>query len=276
MREPTARVVRRIVVGIDASSASVEALTAAARLAASRRAELIGIYVEDDRLIRVAALPVAREVCVASGSGRALGASEMARALRIVAARARRAVEAAAARAQVPWRFEVARGGVAQELLRAAHEAELVVLGRASRAAGRLHVGTTAHAVLHGSARPVLLLRRPLGAGGAVIVSLPAAGESDAALRAAVGWARALEGRLVVVASGDRDADQIEQALAAAGHTGRVYRREADVAGVEALIDAVRAERASLLVLDMTRNERDQSELQNLLRRTDVSLLFVR
>ena len=48
------RVVRRIVVGIDASNASVEALRAAARVAAARGAELLGIYVEDDQLIRLA------------------------------------------------------------------------------------------------------------------------------------------------------------------------------------------------------------------------------
>lgn len=85
------------------------------------------------------------------------------------------------------------------------------MLGRASRVAGRLHVGATARAVLRGASRPVLLLRRPLGSRGAVVAAAPAPGEGDAALQAAVAWAQALDAPLVALARPGSEAAETDR-----------------------------------------------------------------
>ena len=52
----------RIVVGLDTSLIAREALSLAARLAASVDARLKGVFVEDENLLSLADLPFAREV----------------------------------------------------------------------------------------------------------------------------------------------------------------------------------------------------------------------
>ena len=54
--------VERILVAIDASPGSLAAAETAARLAALLNAELEGLFVEDDRLLRLPAAPLARQV----------------------------------------------------------------------------------------------------------------------------------------------------------------------------------------------------------------------
>ena len=55
-------VIRRILVALDASRHSLAALEAAAELAARLKAELVGLFVEDIDLLRLAGLPFAREI----------------------------------------------------------------------------------------------------------------------------------------------------------------------------------------------------------------------
>ena len=150
------------------------------------------------------------------------------------------------------------------------------MLGRASRVAGRLHVGATARAVLRGASRPVLLLRRPLGSRGAVVAAAPAPGEGDAALQAAVAWAQALDAPLVALARPGGEAAETDRALAALGAHGRIRLWTQDVPRAAALVETVRSERGELLVLDVTRDVHDGAELQQILCETDVSLLLVR
>jgi nucleotide-binding universal stress UspA family protein len=140
--------IRRIVVGLDASPHSLAALEAAADLAARLEAELVGMFVEDINLLRLAELPFAREVGIFSGTRRRLDSGQVQRQLQAQAERARRALEGHARRVQVHWTFQVTRGVVASELLSAASEADLVILGRTSRPLGaRPQLGSTARGV---------------------------------------------------------------------------------------------------------------------------------
>jgi nucleotide-binding universal stress UspA family protein len=141
--------IRRILVALDASAASLAALDSAARLAAMLEAELLGIFVEDVNLLRLAALPFAREHSQAAGLVRRLEAADMERALRAQAREARAAIEQAAAQVSVRYSFRVTRGQVSELLCAAAEEADLVALGWA---------GATTTAVTAGVLRPILLL----------------------------------------------------------------------------------------------------------------------
>lgn len=151
--------IRRILVAIDASPQSLAALEAAAELAADLDAELVGVYVEDINLIRLAALPVVLETGEASARTRRLESSRMDRQLRSQAARAAQAMALAASRAQVRWTFTVARGSIEAELLQAASEADLFILGRAGWS-GKRRLGSTARKLVAAGNNRTMIIER--------------------------------------------------------------------------------------------------------------------
>jgi nucleotide-binding universal stress UspA family protein len=155
--EPT---IRRILVALDASQHSLAALEAASELAGALKAELVGIFVEDVNLLRLAGLPFAREVEYPSGAARRLDSLIMERELRIQAEQVRQALAGVASQRQIQWSFRVVRGQVATELLTAAQEADLLALGRASWATTRrVRLGATARVVVSQAPHLVLLLQ---------------------------------------------------------------------------------------------------------------------
>jgi nucleotide-binding universal stress UspA family protein len=161
---------RRILVALDASRTSLHALRAAAALASRLGAELAGLFVEDENLLRLAGLPVARQLSVHGGAGRPV--ADIEGELRALAARAREAVAAAAAPHRISWTFRVARGQVAGELVSAAGEADLLVVGWAGhRVAGRPGPGETARAAAARAPISVLILSRDVQVGRPLLVA---------------------------------------------------------------------------------------------------------
>jgi nucleotide-binding universal stress UspA family protein len=208
---------RRIVVAIDASAASLDALEAATAIAEHMGSELRGVFVEDEDLLRLAALPFG-ELVLSPGGGRQRvdpAAAEL--ALRAVASRARQALERSATRHGVSWSFRVSRGHVSREVLAAAAEADLVVLGSSSHGRpARGAVGTTARATAEGAPGPVLLLSRGAHlAGGVVAID---DGTPQAARARAVALALAAEGRQpTLVRTVGSDPDALAAAVRRAG-----------------------------------------------------------
>ncbi|BDG02205.1 universal stress protein [Anaeromyxobacter oryzae] len=191
MAEDRAFAPRRIVVALDASPASLDALAAAARLAARLGAPLAGVFVEDEELLRLAELPFAALVRAASGALQPLDLAAMEAALRALAAEARAAVDGAAARSGIGASFRIVRGRVTAEVLAAAGEGDLLVLGAAGHARGpRASVGATARAAAASARGPVLLLARGarLGERAAVVDDgSPAAARAVAVARRLAG-----------------------------------------------------------------------------------------
>ncbi len=127
---------RRITV-VQAPAGAMRALDALAEIAVALEAELLGLFVEDMELLYFARLPFAREISVSSAMSRALDPEAMERALRSKAEQARRALAAAAAGTPMRWSFRVARGFVADQVLAAVADADLVVLFADGSEAGR-------------------------------------------------------------------------------------------------------------------------------------------
>lgn len=110
---------RRILITLDSSGGSLDAVEGAAMMAAQLGAELVGLFVEDENLLRLASLPCSSEVGFASAKARNLSPGTVQRTFNQLAAEARRAVISAAERAQVKWSFDIKRGSVVKESLRA-------------------------------------------------------------------------------------------------------------------------------------------------------------
>jgi len=191
--------IRRIVVALDTSADSLAALRTAAQLAAGLSAELHGLFVEDDNLVRLAGLPFACEVGRAAAPRR-LEAAAVERQLRLLAAEARRALEQEAARRSLAWTFRVARGQVAREVVAAVEEGDLLILGRVSRPIlpGRPS-GSTARAAATGATSSVLLLARVAAPGRPVVVVYDGGTLARRALDLAVRIARLQDGSITLL-----------------------------------------------------------------------------
>lgn len=151
--------IRRILLALDAAADSPAALGAAIELAARLDAELLGLFIEDIDLLRLAALPFARELSLTSAARRPLQNTEVERALRARAARAEEALAAAATRLNVRWSFRVTRGRRGVELAGAAVEADLVAFlpgGAAGTRRTELHA--TVETLLSGASCALLVL----------------------------------------------------------------------------------------------------------------------
>lgn len=148
-QEEDALTIKRILVALDASPHSQAALQAAVELAVRFEAEVAGLFVEDENLLRLAELPFVREVGLFTATRREVGGSDMQRQIRIQSRTVRRVFTGTTERAQVRWRFRVTRGTVLSEVLAAASEADVLVLGRSgSSVLRRGRLGSTVRGIL--------------------------------------------------------------------------------------------------------------------------------
>jgi nucleotide-binding universal stress UspA family protein len=107
-------------------------------------------------LLRLAESPFAIEIGLSSGSVRRLNTQQMQRQLRAQANRVRRRLTLLAERWGIPWSFRIARGAIDKELIAAASEADLVILGRMGWS-GSKRLGSTAQAMASQQELPALI-----------------------------------------------------------------------------------------------------------------------
>ena len=116
----------RVLVAVGAAMPGHAAVETGVDLAAAVGAALEGLFVESLDLVRVSALPDARETSALTGTRRPLGVGDVERAFRVEAARLERLLATRAARTRVTWSFSIARGELWAMAL--ARDAELIVL----------------------------------------------------------------------------------------------------------------------------------------------------
>ncbi len=267
--------IRRILIALDASAQSLAALEQAAALAARLDAELLGLFVEDINLLRLAGLPFAREIGAHSARTRRLDDAGMERTLRVQARRAQQALSSVSERLRVQCSFRVARGQVGVRVLEAAHDVDLVTIALARRRA----FSPTARAVMAGAPRPLLLLQQGAGLRSPVLVIYDGSAAADRALDVARQLAQALGGQggedlSVLIPEREyenlaRLKQEIDGFLEQAGLSGRIRPVNADPASI---MRAVRMESAGTLVLTVWNEE----GLHRLLAEADCAVLLVR
>ncbi len=206
--------IRHILVALDASPHSLTALAAAAELARALQAELRGLFVEDVNLLKLAQLPFAQEIHYPRATSQKLDPPLMEQQLRAQAAQAQENLRRVAEQASLDWSFRVTRGFVAAELLAAAVEADLLVLGRISRRLVRLPgPGSTARTAVAQAKHPVLLLGSDFDLNQPVLVLYDGSAVARTALGMAAELAR-ISGQLrVLIWADDEAAQQQGQAI---------------------------------------------------------------
>lgn len=166
--------IRRVLLALDDVRPDADVLRALQSLLDLDALEMTGLFLEDEELLRAARLPGFREI---DFSGAALPLDRE-RLLRDMALQARAAEEAFRALAErltrehwrLAHRFRVARGRFAEELDRAAAEADFVLVTRRARGGGfRQRLGRT-FANLVRQPRHVLFVNEPWASGTSVVV----------------------------------------------------------------------------------------------------------
>ncbi|MCG8420999.1 MAG: universal stress protein [Proteobacteria bacterium] len=221
---------RRILVALDASPASAAACTTAAEIAATIGAELIGVFVEDDLLLRSAELPLTQLVGSHSAEILPFSSRDITSQLKVQAERARRAIATIAGRANVAWSFRISRGGVSTVLKQAAVEVDLVSVGSTGWSRHREQpVGTTL-ASLFGDSRGHILVTRQSGQHtGPIAIVLDSTSPTDELIEASMAFPRTAqsERELFIVAHHEATAGEVERTaragLAARGLHGKAY-----------------------------------------------------
>jgi len=207
--------IQRILVAVDASPPSFSALNTAAELASMLQAELISLFVEDITLLRLAESPFAIEIGLSSGSVRQLDTQQMQRQLRAQANRVRRRLSRLAECWRIMWSFRVARGAIDEELIAAASEADLVILGRRGWSGGR-RLGSTAQAMASQTFRPALIHAPRVKLQALILVIYDGSETAQKALTMAAGLVQGQQGFLTVaILAADREAAKRLQTEAA-------------------------------------------------------------
>jgi nucleotide-binding universal stress UspA family protein len=185
-------VIRAIAVALDCSPHSRASLEAAAEMAARLQAELIGIFVEDINLLRMAGLPFAEEFRLYSTTTGKFDEGQLERLLRLQAREARELLQQTAEALALRHTFRVLRGMVPEQLMTGAPEADILVLGRSGRSPScRKGLGSTARTALYEGKGTVLLMRPGITAASGPLMVLFDGSEGS---KRALGTALAIAG----------------------------------------------------------------------------------
>jgi nucleotide-binding universal stress UspA family protein len=244
----------RVLLALDAASLSSRALETAVELAARLHAELHGLFVEDENLLRSAELPFVHQFSVTGVRGGSFDTASVERELKLLAAQAQRALGEAARRSKIHYSFEVVRGPLAAQLAAAATGTDLVVIESRCRPLSRhLSMRAPGRAALFELGRSVLLLEAAAGLPHAIHVVFEGGETGGKALRLAARLAQVAGGELEVLLPVREERDQASlfgEAQAVLGTGVARVRFETIRAGDRAALRArSRGAHAGLLVL---------------------------
>jgi nucleotide-binding universal stress UspA family protein len=237
--------------------------------------------VEDVDLLHTAESPHAREILYPSAREAPLTRRGLEVTLRTQAERARSLLVRAAERANVPCSFRCVRGQVTPELLVAAAETDLIVMGKMGWSMGaQVRIGSTALELVE-SAIPVLLLSEP---GTPAPLHLVIYYDASPAARRALSWAAQLAGAdsgglTVLLATGDVEKaremqDDIERLLEGTGL--RVHYRRTDPTDRTGLLTSLSQTKGGIFVLGSKEPLQKLPQLEAILRESTVAVLLLR
>lgn len=274
--------IKRILIALDASPHSLAALDAAVDLATRFHAELAGLFVEDVNLLRLSEYSYVREVGLFTASDRRIGGEEMGRQFRVQTQRVRHIFTQTSERARLKWNFQVARGSVLSEILEAASEADVLVLGRSGRSLiqrGRL--GSTVRGLLPERYGLTLIMPQETCLDAPLAVVYDGSQNGDRALTAA----EALRGEsdddqpmiVLLLAESPERVDALRQQAGnrLAAQEVEIRYRALNSANHLLVVDALQSESCGMLVLPARSQVLQESVLVKLLEQLHLPVLLV-
>jgi len=265
-------IVRRIIIACDAVSENRTGIEAAARLARSWNALLHAVFVQDESLLHLAALPFVRQVGAAGPE--TLDEAAMLRQFEADAERAHAALKAAARSQAVAWSFAVVRGKPSLAALSVGDRDLVVISATAKPFAGQFHLASRWLEAALETQLPVLVLHQQAAwVDGVVCAIRTTAPSSWRVLVAAACLALASNRPLIVRIVDDAvSADDVRKWLQGVSP---------DIVG-KARLESVRPgqlldeDQNRLVVVDAASDTNDLASLKELIERTQADILLVR
>lgn len=279
-QEQTELIIRRILVALDASPNSQAALDAAANVAALLNAELVGMFVEDINLLRVAQLPFVREVSFPLAEMREIDEEKMERHWHRLAREAKRQLIELANQWNVSWSFDIGRGSVSDQILAAAQDMDLLAIGRLGRSVLRqMRLGSTARSVLQRGKQSILLMHSMADLDQPVLLIFDGSAPAYRALGVAAALAKKSASLRVLIWTADRDlAQQYKNEI-----VGRLGEQELEIsyrrfypADMNRLIKFLQESNLGLLIVGVADTQLAEPEMQSLLELIERPILIIR
>jgi nucleotide-binding universal stress UspA family protein len=271
--------IRRILVALDASANSREALTVAAGLARTLHSEITGLFIEDINLVRLSELPFAREVIFAESSLRNIEREGLQRRLRTRAAVLRRELTELANEYKIASNFRVLQGSVSREILSAALEVDMLAVGRLGHSIiRRAKLGSTAREVVARATSTVLLVKSGVES-GPIIALFDGSAAGMRALRLAADLIdRVGDLRVLAWAPGEETAYERRQLAVEIlkDNQSQVQFQHLSGDNPQQLIEWVNRQKGSLLLLSGAEDSLPLDILQLLLEDAEQHILIVR
>jgi len=272
--------IRRILVALDASEANLGALQAAAALAHQLQIELQALFVEDINLIHLAELPFAREVVFGSREGRRITPSNMQRQLAAQATRLRQQVEAIAQQTRIKAGFTLLRGQISDELRLAAHDMDLLILGKRIQRQPGPPLGRVAEEVLAGINCHVLLLQHGTIIERPVAVLFDGSEVSQRALEFAIQLAHGDHDQLTVIYPAV-DSKRLLELQTQVENLSRPFGIDAGQIHLSnntsaALLQAITHYNSRVLVVEAMTNEFKPEDIKTLIQQSHIPVIVMR
>jgi hypothetical protein len=270
-------VISRVVIACDAVGENMPGIDLAATMAAAWNAGLHGVFVQDEGLLHLAALPFARHVMASGEVTGEVDENTVAHHFAAGVERTRAALETAAREHAISWSFAVVRGQLALATL-AMEERDLLVIAAESRPfAGSFRLDSRLLAASFEMHRPVLLVRSRGKQKDGVVALVQAAGPSaERVVSAAAEIAQAGDYGLTVLLAGEglQETDAVAIVQRISLRLAARARVERAAPGGPAL-DRMAGE-GSVLVIDAEPAINDLGALKEIAARTRANLLFLR
>jgi hypothetical protein len=241
----------RVVLGLWHTTADAASIEAAAELARLLRLGLHGLFVEDEALLTMAALPFAREIRLATHTWRELSADAVETEMRHAAEEAQRLLDAAARATGIASAFEVVRGDPAACIAAACRAGDILAVTDPGAAGLAAHGGLRLREDAGEAASILLLPARPAARRGSIVAIAQDA--ADPALAAAGALAAATGEDLVLLLAQGTAPDAARAMAASVQEAGRTHRRVATRivhgSGSENVLEAMAGLRERLIVI---------------------------
>jgi hypothetical protein len=267
---------RRIVIACDPVAEYVASIDAAARLAAWSNAALRGLFVQDEALLHLTALPFIRHIGAGGVASGAVDEEALLHQFEAQAARLRAAIEQTAREHALGWSFDVVRGPPSSETLALVEHDLLVITAHSRPFAGEFSLDSRLLAAAFETQRPIFLVRSLAAKKDGIVALAQAAGPAtDRAIAVAAQLAHAGNRRLTVLAAPAADESVVRARVhAVSGQVAarcRIERIAPSDPGLTRFADD-----GSTLVVDADPAVNDAAALKDLIARTAADILFLR
>lgn len=159
--EETSIKMTEILVALDHSSHSRAALESAAFIAQLMEAKIHGLFVHDNQWLRISKLSSLSEIDVLTGSISPMGREALEREIQKLEKSIKKHFEIITRQHQLPHRWSTKKGEVADKVLEAAENCDIITIGSKGRSYSKTKkLGSTAATIIRSANKPILILQK--------------------------------------------------------------------------------------------------------------------